>query len=41
MVEKVNVFLLIKKKRDKHLVKVRSFAGAKISFMTNQVNSTL
>ena len=41
MVKKLNGYLLTRKIRHKHLVKVRSFSGAKISCMTNHVKPTL
>ena len=41
IVKKCNGFLLTKKNRHKHLVKVRSFAGVEISCMTDHVKSTL
>ena len=41
IVKKCNGFLLTKKNRHKHLVKVRSFAGMEISCMTDHVKSTL
>ena len=41
MVKKLNGYLLTRKIRHKHLVKVRSFSGAKISYMTGHVKPTL
>ena len=41
MVKKLNGYLLTRKIRHKHLVKVRSFSGVKISCMTNRVKPTL
>ena len=41
MTKKLNGYLLTKKIRHKHLVKVRSFSGAKISCMTDHVKPTL
>ena len=41
MVKKLNGYLLTKKIRHKHLVKVRSYSGAKISCMTDHVKLTL
>ena len=41
MVKKLNGYLLTKKIRHKHIVKVRSFSGAKISCMTDHVKPTL
>ena len=41
IVKKCNGFLLTKKNRLIHLVKVRSFAGVEISCMTDHVKSTL
>ena len=41
MVKKLNGDLLTRKIRHKHLVKVRSFSGAKISCMTNHVKPAL
>ena len=41
MVKKLNGYLLTKKIRREHLVKVRSFSGAKISCMTDHVKPTL
>ena len=41
MVKKLNGYLLPRKIRHKHLVKVRSFSGAKISCMTDHVKPTL
>ena len=41
MIKKLNGYLLTKKIRHKHLVKLRSFSGAKISYMTNHVKPTL
>ena len=41
MVKKLNGNLLTKKIRHKHLVKVRSFLGAKISCMTHHLTLTL
>ena len=41
MVKKLNGFSLTRKIRHKHLVKVRSFSGAKISCMTDHVKPTL
>ena len=41
MVQKLNDYLLARKIRHKHLVKVRSFSGAKISCMTDHVKPTL
>ena len=40
MVKKLNGYLLTRKIRHKHLVKVRSFSGAKINFMTDHVKPT-
>ena len=40
MVKKLSGYLLTKKIRHKHLVKVRSFSGAKISCMTNHRKPT-
>ena len=39
--KKVNGYLLTRKTKHKHLVKVRSFLGAKISCMTDHVKPTL
>ena len=41
MVKKLNGYLLTKKIKRKHLVKVRSFSEAKISCMTDHVKPTL
>ena len=41
MVRKLNGYLLTRKIKHKHLVKVRSFSGAKISCMTDHVKPTL
>ena len=41
MVKKLNGYLLTRKIRHKHLVKVRSFSGTKISCMTDHVKRTL
>ena len=41
MVKKLNGYFLTKKIKHKHRVKVRSFLGAKISFMTDHVKLTL
>ena len=41
MIKKLNGYLLTRKIRHKHLVKVRSFSGAKISCMTDHVKPTL
>ena len=41
MVKKLNGYLLTRKIKHKHLVKVRSFSGAKISCMTDHVKPTL
>ena len=41
MVKKMNGYLLTRKIKHKHLVKVRSFSGAKISCMTDHVKPTL
>ena len=41
MVKKLNGYLLTRKIKHKHLVKVRSFSGAKISFMLDHVRPTL
>ena len=41
MVKKLHGYLLAKKIRHKHLVKMRSFSRAKISCMTDHVKSTL
>ena len=41
MVKKLNGYLLTREIRHKHLVKVRSFSGAKISCMTDHVKPTL
>ena len=41
MVKKRNGYLLAKKIRHKHLVKVRSFSGAKISCVMDNVKSSL
>ena len=41
MVKKLNGYLLVRTIKHKHLVKVRSFSGAKISCMTDHVKSTL
>ena len=40
MVKKLNSYLLTNKIRHKHLVKVHSFLGAKISCMTDHVKTT-
>ena len=40
MVRKLNSYLLTNKIRHKHLVKVHSFLGAKISCMTDHVKTT-
>ena len=41
IVKKLNGYLLTRKIKHKHLVKVRSFSGAKISCMTDHVKPTL
>ena len=41
MAKKLNGYLLTRKIKHKHLVKVRSFSGAKISCMTDHVKLTL
>ena len=41
IVKKLNGYLLTRKIKQKHLVKVRSFSGAKISCMTDHVKPTL
>ena len=41
MVKKMNGYRLTRKIKHKHLVKVRSFSGAKISCMTDHVKPTL
>ena len=41
MVKKLNGYLLTKKIRHEHLVKVRSFSGVKIICMTDHVKPTL
>ena len=41
MVKKLNGYLLTKKIRHEHLVKVRSFSGVKINCMTDHVKPTL
>ena len=41
IVKKVNGYLLTRKIKHKHLVKVLSFSGAKISCMTDHVKPTL
>ena len=41
MVKKMNGYLLARKIKHKHLVKVRSFSGAKVSCMTDHVKPTL
>ena len=41
MIKKLNGYLLTKKIKHKHLVKVRSFSGTKISCMTDHVKTTL
>ena len=41
MIKKLNGYLLTREIRHKHLVKVRSFSGAKISCMTDHVKPTL
>ena len=41
MVKKLNGYLLTRKIRHKHFVKVRSFSGTKISCMTDHVKPTL
>ena len=41
MVKKLKGYLLTRKIKHKHLVKVRSFSGAKISCMTDHVKPTL
>ena len=41
MIKKLNGYLLTREIRHKHLVKVRSFSGAKISCMTHHVKPTL
>ena len=41
MVKKLNGYLLTRKIRQKHFVKMRSFSGAKISCMTDHVKPTL
>ena len=41
MVKKLNGYLLTEKIRHKHLIKVRSFSGAKISCTTDHVKATL
>ena len=41
IVKKLNGYLLTRKIKHKHLVKVRSFSGAKISCMTDHVKATL
>ena len=41
MVKKLNGYVLARKIKHKHLVKVRSFSGAKVSCMTDRVKPTL
>ena len=41
MVKKLNGYLLIKRIKYKHLVKVRAFSGAKVSCMRDYANPTL
>ena len=41
IVKKLNGYLLTRKIKHKHLVKVRSFSGVKISCMTEHVKPTL
>ena len=41
MIKKLNGYLLTRKIKHKHLVKLRSFLGAKISCMTDHIKPTL